>query len=175
MAIAVRRIGKGRVIQLGAQCFGHESDKPAFLERLLTDLGVTRNADASLPVIWARKATTKNGLQDWLLTFNNSSASCTADVRLAVAQPPTQVWDLLTRQPVQATYADGFITIPNVRYEPNGVRLFAAKRRGFGRWTGVLVGRKDPLLENSAGGLLTGGGGSQTVARTTVGTAGGQH
>lgn len=133
VAIAERRIRKGRVIQIASPFWrDHGEIQREFLEQLLKDLGVVRNADASSAAVWTRKATTKNGLQDWLLTFNNSDAKQKADVRLAVAERPAEVWDILSRKPVNGTYANGFVTIPNVEYEPLGVRIFAVKRADLG-------------------------------------------
>ncbi|MEI8195286.1 MAG: sugar-binding domain-containing protein, partial [Phycisphaerae bacterium] len=124
-AIAVRRLGKGRIIQLGTTCWQAHFE---IMEQLLGDVGVQRNADASDPTVWARKATSKNGLQDWLLTFNDSDTPRTADVRLAVDKKPEAVWDLLTRTPVESTFANGFVTVPQVHFTAHETRLFAVKR-----------------------------------------------
>ena len=179
IAIASRRIGKGQIIQLGSSFWRNGKVEAEFLERLLTELGVRRNADASDAAIWARKAprsasarsspaaaqsrptptcasaassvsptatgcvprliwlsigspaTSKNGLQDWLLTYNSSDTEHTADVRLAVERQPDVVWDLLTRKPVEFTFAGGFIKIRGVRYGPQEIHLFAVQRAGL--------------------------------------------
>ena len=128
IALAVRRIGKGQIIQLGSSFWRDGKVEAAFLERLLTDLGVRRDADASRSAVWARKTTTKNGLQHWLVTYNSSDAETTADVRLAVEQRPAAVWELLTGKPVEFTFSDGFVTVPGVHYDPQEVHLFAIKR-----------------------------------------------
>jgi hypothetical protein len=131
IAIAARRIGKGRVIQIASPFWrDHSKLEDAFLVQLLGDLGVRRDSGASLSAIWARKATTKNGLQDWLLTFNNGDASHTADVRLAVAEKPAEVWDMIARKPVAASYENGFVTIPGVAYAPWELHIFGVKRAG---------------------------------------------
>lgn len=136
-AIAVRRLGKGRIIQLGTTCWREHFE---LMERLLLDVGVKRNAQSADPDVWTRKATSKNGLQDWLLAFNNSDTKRTADVRLAVDQKPDVVWDLLTRAPVESTYANGFVTIPKVSFTAHETRLFAVKRadlvEGLAFWWG---------------------------------------
>ena len=131
IAIASRRIGKGQIVQLGSSFWRNGKIEAEFLERLLTELGVRRNADASDAAIWARKATSKNGLQDWLLTYNSSDTEHTADVRLAVERQPDVVWDLLTRKPVEFTFAGGFIKIRGVRYGPQEIHLFAVQRAGL--------------------------------------------
>lgn len=129
IAIAERQIGKGRIIQIGAPFWrDHGPIEAEFLSGLFTELGVTRNADSPDPRIWARKAITKNGLQDWLVTFNNSDSARAAAVSMAVEEKPAKVWDLLAGDSVEFTYANGFVTIPNVSYDVHAVRLFAAKR-----------------------------------------------
>jgi hypothetical protein len=174
VAMAERRIGKGRVIQLGAT-FWREGVKLEFLQRFLTDLGVRRTADASIPAIWARKSITKNGLQDWLVTFNNSEVPQVADVQLAEDRAPEKVWDLLTGQPVDATFADGFVTIRSVRYEPHAIHLFAVKRADLVDGISVWWGEKTrywsrPPAMNSPGVAEAAKWVAQEDAKSTVNT-----
>lgn len=140
VAIGYRKLGKGRVILLGSTFWRSGKDiagvwrsqsqlERAFFERLFTDLGVERTADCASPDVWARKFTTKNGLQDWLLAANSSDSEITTEVSFRTQRRPQAVEDLLTRQPVQFTCTpDGWVTIPNVAFAGQAVRAFAVRR-----------------------------------------------
>ena len=140
VAISERRIGKGKIIQIGPTYWRDQGvQERNLIVHLLSDLGVKHTADASNPMIWARKVTTKNGLQDWVVAYNNDEKGPeTADVKLAVAQKPDHVWDMITGQEVQATYADGYITIPSVSFTAKETHIYGVKHAdlidGLGTW-----------------------------------------
>ena len=135
-AVGYRKLGKGRIIVLGYTGWrdGHdglsrEQSQKFFLERLLTDLGVQRTANASNQSLWARKAITKNGTQDWLITANSSDKPLTSDVDLRVAHKPETVVNMVTKQPVEFSYTpDGWIHIKSVSYNPYETIIFGAPR-----------------------------------------------
>ena len=78
VAVGCRSIGKGRVVVLRSTFWrGDRGRQRLVFEWLFTDLGVSRNADAANDNVWARKAITKNGLQEWLLAYNSTPRSCT--------------------------------------------------------------------------------------------------
>ena len=140
VAIGMRQLGKGRVLVLGSTFWRYGRDlggtgmwrtdhvEPAFLERLFTDLGVKRTADANTPDVYTRKVITKNGLQEWLVAFNTLGKDTTADLSLAVAQQPAQVWDMNTKTPVDFTYADGWVQLKNVTLPPFGTVIYGVQR-----------------------------------------------
>ena len=140
VAVGTRQLGKGRIIVLGSTFWRNGKDaagiwKPGselegvFLEKLLSDLGVQRTANASSTDVWARKFTTKNGLQDWAIAFNASNAPVTASVSFKVANRPSQVMDLIARKPVDFEYsADGWVKIPGVVLDGLATKVFAVKR-----------------------------------------------
>ncbi len=141
-AIGYRKIGKGRVIVLGSTFWRFGKDLSgvwrtpadldrAFLEQLLTDAGVARNANATIPEIWARKMVTKNGLQDWLLAINSTESSRTADVWMRTDQPPDEVLDLQTNAPAPFRLDNGGVWIEGVNFAAYGVKTFAVKRRAI--------------------------------------------
>ena len=100
-----------------------------FFERLFTDLGVARNADASSSDVWARKAITKNGLQEWLLTYNSKDTEATCDVSFHVPVKPAAVWDMVTGKTVSfEEVQDGWVKIKDVTFAGQGVRVFGVKR-----------------------------------------------
>jgi hypothetical protein len=143
MAVAERTLGKGRIIQLGSHFWRDGAVESAVLAQLYADLGVARSADANDPDVWVRKATTKNGLQDWLVAVNQTDHDHRADLRLAVAEKPTAVWDLETRAVVtDATWADGWLTIPGVDFPAYSSHLYAVKRAGLVDGLGVWWAEK---------------------------------
>ncbi len=140
IAMTVRQIGKGRIVQIGATYWRDQGPKEAeFLTELLTDLGVKRNADANNPKVWVRKMVTKNGLKDLLVAYNNDEKGPqSAEVKLAVAQKPEQVTEEISGQSVPFTYADGWVTIPNVSFEASETHIFGMKHadlaNGLAEW-----------------------------------------
>ncbi|MGD0089863.1 MAG: beta-galactosidase, partial [Planctomycetota bacterium] len=140
VAVACRQIGKGRVVVLGSTFWREGRDEAGawrtrndmernFFERLFADLGVARNADASSADVWARKAITKNGLQEWLLAYNSKDTAVTCDVSLRVSAKPAAVWDMVARKPVNVEEAPkGWVKIKDVAFAGQGVRVFGVKR-----------------------------------------------
>ncbi|MEI8313313.1 MAG: hypothetical protein WCH98_21395, partial [Verrucomicrobiota bacterium] len=140
VAVGMRQFGKGRIIVLGSTFWRNGKDsagiwKPGselegvFLEKLLSDLGVQRDANASSSDVWARKFTTKNGLQEWVIAFNSSNVPVTATVSFKVSHRPSQVMDMIARQPVDFEYSDdGWVQVPGVKFEAQATRVFGVKR-----------------------------------------------
>ena len=140
VAVGMRQLGKGRIIVLGSTFWRNGKDsagiwKPGselegvFLEKLLSDLAVQRDANASSSDVWARKFTTKNGLQDWVISFNSGNAPVTATVSFKVVNRPSQVMDLTTQQPVVFEYSDdGWVKIPGVKFDGQATKVFGVKR-----------------------------------------------
>jgi hypothetical protein len=140
VAVGMRKLGKGRLIVLGSTFWRNGRDlggkglwrtasvEPVFLQRLLTDLGVRRTADASTPDVYARKVITKNGLQQWLVAMNTTSRDMKADVGFAVSEKPEAVWDVNDHAVVPFTYADGWVWIHSAAMPPCGARVFGVRR-----------------------------------------------
>jgi len=140
VAVGYRPLGKGRVIVLGSTFWRNGQDasgiwisgskfEAAFFEKLFSDLGVQRSANSSSSAIWARKFTTKNGLQEWGIAFNSSKAPVTGTVSFKAAARPSQVWDLTTQQPVAFEYTDdGWVNIAGVQMEGFATKVFGVKR-----------------------------------------------
>ncbi len=140
VAVGMRKLGKGRVIVLGSTFWRNGRDvggtgmwrtgkvEPEFLERLFTDLGVNRTADASTPDVFAREMITKNGLQESLIAINTTNANVTADLGFATSKQPEAVWDMNDNSPVPFTYTDGWVRIKDAALTPYGTRIFATKR-----------------------------------------------
>jgi len=128
LAVGVRRLGKGRVIVLGAG-FWRNND---FYDKFFADLGITRTATSTSASVWAHKFVTKNGLQDWVVAFNSTNAQQTADVAYRVAAKPSVVWNMTTQQPVAFTYgADGWVRIAQTAIAPQSIAVFGSPRSSF--------------------------------------------
>ncbi len=140
VAVGMRKLGKGNVILLGSTFWRYGRDvggtgiwktqelERTFFERLFTDLGVRRSANASDKGVFARKMVTKNGLQEWLVVMDQVGSGMTADVGFAAAEKPAEVWDMAARTPVAFDYADGWVSIKGVKMAPWEARIFGAKR-----------------------------------------------
>ncbi|HEY3417570.1 MAG TPA: hypothetical protein VGM23_11865, partial [Armatimonadota bacterium] len=154
VAVGMRKVGKGRVIILGSTFWRNANDlggrgmwryagvEPAFLERLLTDLDVQRTTNASSPTIYTRKVTTKNGLQEWLVSMNTVGEDATADLALAVEGKPSVVWDMTEQTPVPFTYADGWVHLKDMAFTAYGTRAFGVQRGTLAAGLDVWWGEK---------------------------------
>ena len=142
-AAGVRRIGKGRVITLASGFWREAADicgkwVPSryneLTDQLFAQLGATRNANADSFHVWTRKATSKNGLEDWLIAFNvalddaQRPVAVTSGVSFRTDAKPARVFDAFTGADVAWTYEDGFVRIPSVEFGPYKTRIFAAAK-----------------------------------------------
>ncbi len=147
-ALGCRRLGKGMVVVLGSTFWRSGKDSSgawktsaelegAFITRLLGDLGVTRDAVAGSGSVWARKSTSKNGLQDWLIAFNSGDTEVSTDLSLKTTGTPIEVIDLVERKAVPfETAPGGWIRIKNVTMPGMAVKAYGVKRADF---TGALT------------------------------------
>ena len=140
-AIGLRRLGKGRVITFGAPFWRDGRDlngkwlpsrRNQELEAVFSELGAVRNAGASSERIWVRKATTKNGLEDWLIATNiaeNEPFTLDAELTLCLDREPFAAYDAETGKAVPFHYADGVVTLEGVHFDKYQTRVFAFPRR----------------------------------------------
>ncbi len=144
-AVGYRRLGKGRIIVLastfwrnghdvGGQWASHGQLERAFFHALFSDLGIKRRADAASPQVWTRKFITKNGLQTWLIAFNDAGTAITTAVKVRVKHCPAEILNEVTRQPVKFTYsANGWVTISHVTMGGYATAVFAIKQADLTR------------------------------------------
>ncbi len=145
IAVGMREFGKGRVIVLGASFWRDGQDingrwvpngVNAFFDRLLPDLGVNKDIDASSNKIWVRKVTTKNGLQNWLIATNaneRDNNDVTSDLSLKVDSTPDVVLDMVSGKAVEFKSRPGvWIGIPSVQSGKYETNVFAVKRAATG-------------------------------------------
>jgi len=161
IAIGMCPIGSGKIIVLGASFWHHPqswknqndawaTDKE-FFEKLFGDLNVARNTQSTDSRIWTRETMTKNGLQEWLIAFNNNKDATSGDVSFHVNQNPVQVWDLMSGSPVQYDYSsDGFITIHNLSFDGYETKAFATTRGTFADALPIWWGEKTKFWTNQA-------------------------
>ncbi len=139
IAVGYRQLGKGRIIVLGSTFWrngkdvsgvwiSHAEIEGRFLERLLTDCGIDRRANATAPEIWTRKMVTKNGLQHWLVTFNSTNLPVKSDVWMAADAKPDQVYDLQTNTPVPFVFENKGVSIKGVDFNPYEVKFYGTKQ-----------------------------------------------
>lgn len=141
-AVGVRRIGKGRIVTIASGFWREAQDIRGkwmqsrynrLTDELLTQLGAKRVTDASSFNVWTRKATSKDGLEDWLIAFNialdaeqkpipqRTTLAFRTDVR------PVRVCDAFTGRDVEGwTYDGEFVRIPEMEIGPTKTRIFAA-------------------------------------------------
>ena len=113
IAIGLRKLGKGRVIVLGSPFWRDSYDKRgmwwpsaqqnAFLQDLLTGLGLPPDVPADTAAVWRDRYVANNGTEEFLVLWNPSDTEpqqFTAEWHTAF--PATQVIDPKTGQPVEA-------------------------------------------------------------------------
>lgn len=139
IAVAIRKLGKGRVITLGSTFYRKGKDESGryvepgtlpYLDELLASLGVPRETIAG--TLWSEHWRSKNGIYDIypVAQMDPKAQPGTTDVRLARDTPVAALRELSAPQhpsrPVQ--YADGMLTIPQVEMSAMQTRVFAAPR-----------------------------------------------
>lgn len=146
VAAGVRRVGKGKVITFASGFWREAADirgkwTPSaynvLTDELFAQLGMKRVTDASAFQVWTRKATSKDGLEDWLIAFNTaldftnqSPHSVRTSFAFKTDAKPVRVYDAFTGEDVSGwTYdADGFVRIPECEIGPFKTRIFAAAK-----------------------------------------------
>lgn len=139
VAVGYRKLGKGAIITLGSTFWRDGADvagvwrssrefERAFLERLFTDYGIQRDASATLPEVWTRKMVSKNGLQNWLTSFNSTAQAQDCDVWVATDSHPGEVINLETNTKVPFEFEANGVKIKGVHFGPYEVKTFAVRR-----------------------------------------------
>ena len=135
IAVAMRTLGKGRVIVLGSTFWTATSDlagnglqksgsvNTEFYKDLLSGLGLSTPISADAP-LWVRHMVTKNGLEDWYEAYN-PGASEARNLTISWAAPAAAtVRDVGAGQPAAATYADGRVTLTGLAFSSQEVKIF---------------------------------------------------
>ena len=143
IAAGVRKIGKGKVITLASGFWREASDirgkwvpsrYNVLTDEFFGQLNAKRNASASSHHVWTRKATSKNGLEDWFIGFNialdlnQNPIDVKADISFKTEKKPSRVFDAYTLKDVEWTYENGFVEVKNVEFGPFKTRIFVAQK-----------------------------------------------
>jgi hypothetical protein len=155
IAVAVRRLGWGKVVTLGSTFFRQQGDKGEFpyLDELLDSIGAPRESRGD--GLWAEPWRSKNGVYDvWTVAQMDSNAKPGAfEVQLSrdTAAPALRELSAPGHPPVAARHVDGWLTLPGVRMEAMQTRVFGAPRadlaNGARDWFKVLSQRWHPVRQ----------------------------
>ena len=144
VAAASCPLGRGCIVMLGSSFWHSTSNRtadgvalaggiqPAFLTDLFAGAGITKEADIDGEDIWLRRFITKNGLQDWLMAFNDGRGAA-KDLTLSfpLARRPARVLDQVTGQPLDFAFENGTVRVPHINLEPNQIKIFAVERGSY--------------------------------------------
>lgn len=155
IAVAVRRLGKGKVVTLGSTFFRKQGDKGAlpYLDELLDSIGAPRESRGD--GLWAEPWRSKNGVYDvWAVAQMDSKAKPGAfevQLRRETAAPALRELSAPGHPPIAARHADGWLTLSGVRMEAMQARVFGTPRadlaNGARDWFRVLARRWHPVRQ----------------------------
>ena len=153
IAVAVRCLGRGKVVTLGSTFFRQQRDKGEFpyLDELLDSIGAPRESRGN--GLWAEPWRSKNGVYDvWTVAQMDSNAKPGAfevQLRREIAAPALRELSAPEHPPVAARHADGWLTLSGVRMEAMQARVFGTPRAdlasGARDWFKVLSQRWHPV------------------------------
>ncbi len=147
IALAARRIGRGRLLVLGSSfmrrerdiggSFSTEAGMYPYLSDLLDSLGVPRSScghnTPGMQNVFAEQWRSKNGLYDLYMVahIHNQGNGVKADPGFPVAERPAFLKEFSApgHPDVPYTYRDGILSLSGIALEPMGVRIYAAPRR----------------------------------------------
>ncbi len=140
IAVAMRALGKGRVIVLGSTFWTATSDlagdgiqrtgtvNQEFLRDLLAGVGQSTPIEADEP-LWVRHMVTKNGLQDWYVVYNSGNSAVTGlEFSFAAASKPREVQDMESGQATPFIYAEGRVRVAGLSFQAQEVKIFGLTR-----------------------------------------------
>jgi hypothetical protein len=140
IAVAVRTLGKGKVVTLGSTFYRKGKDEGGryveegtlpYLDELLASLGVPRETNGG--GLWVEPWRSKNGIYDVypVAQMDPKAEPGVSDVKIRRSTPATGLREIsaLTHPLQPAQYADGIVTIPQVKMEPMQSRVYAVPRQ----------------------------------------------
>ena len=136
-AVAMRTLGRGRIVLLGSSFWRSESLRTAtgtplqesvrttFFGDLFSALGIDRQAEIDSEDVWVRRFVTKNGLQQWVMAYNSGRAPQKGlTLSFPLKARPSQVVDMVSNKPVEFVWEKGIVRIPNLDLNVNAIRVF---------------------------------------------------
>ncbi len=140
IAVAVRTLGKGKVVTLGSTFYRKGKDEGGryveegtlpYLDELLASLGAPRETNGG--GLWVEPWRSKNGVYDVypVAQMDPKAEPGVTDMKIRRGAPATGLREISALQhPLQpARYADGMVTIPQVKMEAMQSRVYAAPRQ----------------------------------------------
>lgn len=153
-AVGVRKLGKGKIITIATGFWREAADLRGkwipskynvLTDELFAQLGIERVTESPAYQVWTRKATSKDGLEDWLIAFNTAvdhekkatpfveypePYAVKTTLAFKTTEKPVRVYDAFTGEDVKGwTYdAAGFVRIPEIEIGPFKTRIFAAAK-----------------------------------------------
>jgi hypothetical protein len=139
-AVAVRTLGRGRIVVLGSSFWRNtslgtatgvalpESIRTTFFGDLFSGLGIPRQADIDSEDVWVRRFVTTNGLQQWVMVYNAGRAP---QKRLTLSFPlrerPPRVVDVVSGKPVEFTWENGTLRVSSLDLDVNAIRVLGVE------------------------------------------------
>ncbi|HEY3333202.1 MAG TPA: hypothetical protein VGK19_24420 [Capsulimonadaceae bacterium] len=127
-AVGMRTLGKGRVIVLGSpfwrdsydqQGYWHPSEEQSMiLENLLAGLGLKPLCEADTHALWREHYVANNGTEEYLVVWNPSDVSVTANLTWRTVHPATQLYDPKNGSPVAASITGNSVAIKALTLKP---------------------------------------------------------
>jgi hypothetical protein len=166
IAVAVRRLGRGKVVTLGSNFYRNARDEGGhfvevgtlpYLDELLESIGAPRESRGN--GLSAEPWRSKNGIYDvWTVAQMNPETKPDAfevQLRRETAAPALRELSAPGHPPVAARHADGWLTLSGVRMEAMQARVFGTPRAdlasGARDWFGVLARRWHPVRQIEPG------------------------
>ena len=143
VAAGLRRLGRGRVIVLGASFWRtaartatgatlEGSVQSLFFNDLFSGLQIAKQADVDSEDVWVRRFTTKNGQQEWVMAYNAGRVPAKGlTLSLPLERRPERVFDMVAGKPVRSLWADGMMRVPELELAVNELRVFGVARGSF--------------------------------------------
>ena len=142
-ALAMRRLGRGRIIVLGSSFWQNgslqtatgvplpESIRTSFFGDLFAGLGIHRQADVDSEDVWARRFTTKNGLQQWVMLCNAGRAPQKhLTLLLPLKDRPARLIDMVSGKPVAFARQGRMLRVANLDLDVSAMRIFGVETTG---------------------------------------------
>ena len=147
VAAAIRNLGRGRIVVLGANFWRGKSDRAGggpplsssiqttFFNDLFDRLGIPKPADVDSEDVWVRRFLTKNGLQQWVMAYNSGRAALSGlTLSFPLERRPRRVVDVVSGKPAPFVWTcdtggspapKGCVRLSKLDIDANTMRVFA--------------------------------------------------
>ena len=139
-AVAMRTLGRGRIVVLGSSFWRSTSQRTAtgvplpesirttFFGDLFSGLGIARQADIDSEDVWVRRFATKNGLQQWVMLYNAGRAPQTGrTLSLPLRGRPPRVVDVVSGKSVEFAWDNSAVRVSGLDLAPSAIRVLGVE------------------------------------------------